>query len=493
MSVGETGVTNVERETALAPVDASGVCSKVAEWGLLSLLVLLPLVFTTDFTVNLFDLPKVTALRVVTVVILAALAIRAVLNGRLNLRRTRLDYPVLIFFGVAIVALFHTVSFPVSLMGEYGREDGFITLANYLVLFYFVVNLLTSRQLVKTALILQALTGFAVSIMALLESFAITPFPFAPGSFFDNRVFASLGNPDFLGTYMVMVIPISLGLMLESYGSKQRAVWGAISVVAVSALFLTYTRGAWIAAVASILVFLLVWRQIWKYKFSVLGIVLAVIVVLVILDLPVVSSWQASLLMNQRAQRENSHLAVQTSTGPVQSNRGQGNSTTSSAPVEQPSATQRAASGLNLESGTVAIRLQIWRSALPLVVENPLIGTGLNSFQSVFTKHASPEYAAGEGKTRFPDRAHNEYLHLAVTTGLLGLGAYLSILAVFGWRLLAWFRSHKGYRSRILLVAILASWTAYLVSNFFLFPVVGTGFQFWFLMGLGIALCGGRE
>ncbi|HOP55922.1 MAG TPA: O-antigen ligase family protein [bacterium] len=63
---------------------------------------------------------------------------------------------------------------------------------------------------------------------------------------FGGRLLASLGNPDFLGEYLVMVIPLS---MIEAIYSKKR-VWKVITFVIFSltflALLLSGTRGSWL-------------------------------------------------------------------------------------------------------------------------------------------------------------------------------------------------------------------------------------------------------
>lgn len=68
----------------------------------------------------------------------------------------------------------------------------------------------------------------------------------------------------------------------------------------------------------------------------------------------------------------------------------------------------------------------IWKPAINLIAEKPILGHGLNSFQSVFPQElrsSMTDPGAGDW--------HNVYLQVAVESGLLGLAAFLWMLASF--------------------------------------------------------------
>jgi O-antigen ligase len=68
-------------------------------------------------------------------------------------------------------------------------------------------------------------------------------------------------------------------------------------------------------------------------------------------------------------------------------------------------------------------RIAIWKDALPLVRNHPLVGTGLGTFGMVF-RHYQTERVGN-----YVDHAHNDYLELASDTGLIG--AALLFLPIF--------------------------------------------------------------
>ncbi|TAN59222.1 hypothetical protein EPN16_07755, partial [bacterium] len=62
-------------------------------------------------------------------------------------------------------------------------------------------------------------------------------------------------------------------------------------------------------------------------------------------------------------------------------------------------------------------RLNLWRQTFEYFLSRPVLGYGLGSFYAL-SSAASSEYAP----------AHNDYLRLALETGIAGLGAYLFLL-----------------------------------------------------------------
>lgn len=84
-------------------------------------------------------------------------------------------------------------------------------------------------------------------------------------------------------------------------------------------------------------------------------------------------------------------------------------------------------------------RLRLLICSLPLVAERPLMGWGLSSFQYVYPKAQADYFATHPDTelaytTRRSHMAHNEYLQVAVESGLIGLGLLLLALGEVFWR-----------------------------------------------------------
>lgn len=74
-------------------------------------------------------------------------------------------------------------------------------------------------------------------------------------------------------------------------------------------------------------------------------------------------------------------------------------------------------------------RILIWRSAWDLFKERPLLGWGANSFNVTGRLKRTAEAVRLSSVMEIPVHAHNDFLHAAATTGVLGLAAYLWLCA----------------------------------------------------------------
>jgi len=77
------------------------------------------------------------------------------------------------------------------------------------------------------------------------------------------------------------------------------------------------------------------------------------------------------------------------------------------------------------------IRYYIWTTSIEIIEKNPLTGVGLSNFQDYFTQLTRgrvnySEYIAPQALT-----AHNLYLHIYLTMGLLGIASFITMLLVF--------------------------------------------------------------
>ncbi len=61
------------------------------------------------------------------------------------------------------------------------------------------------------------------------------------------RVSSTLGNPNMLGQYLVLMIPLGGACLLNARGKKQRVFWLGCCGVLCACMLLTFSRGAWLA------------------------------------------------------------------------------------------------------------------------------------------------------------------------------------------------------------------------------------------------------
>ncbi len=143
----------------------------------------------------------------------------------------------------------------------------------------------------------------------------------------------------------------------------------------------------------------------------------------------------------------------------------------------------RFANLLNLTSGTSFIRVQLWRSALAMFADHPILGVGLDNFLYAYRgKYILPE---AWQEPNLP-HAHNIFLDSLTRLGLLGFVATIAMLASFA--ALAWktVEAVSNRDLRALTIGLIASMVDMLAHG-----LVDTGYwfvdlAFVFMMTLGL-------
>lgn len=142
----------------------------------------------------------------------------------------------------------------------------------------------------------------------------------------------------------------------------------------------------------------------------------------------------------------------------------------------------RAWSVVTDDEGGIAGRVDEWRIAARVILDDPLSGAGPEGYRIAFARAVDDEYEIAHGRTPLPDRAHSSLLDVAATTGLPGLAAYLVLVVLVGRRLLAAAR-HGSSAEAAVAVGVLGYW----VQSLFLFPVAELDLVAWFGAGAVIA------
>jgi O-antigen ligase len=136
--------------------------------------------------------------------------------------------------------------------------------------------------------------------------------------------------------------------------------------------------------------------------------------------------------------------------------------------------------GTGAKDISVTTRLIIWRDTIPMIMGRPLLGYGPDNFAEPFKRYKSDDLRAFFPDDVLVDKAHNEFLQVAATTGLLGLAAYL-------WVFVSYFRN--AYRSGGWpLLALSGGVLAYILQLQTAFTTIATGVTFWAILGVSVAV-----
>ncbi len=436
------------------------ICSKTIEWSLIFIVAAVPLIINPA-AFDLWYRPKIASVQALVLIAGVAWLTRIVSDrSRLHWQWTPLTISILCFAAAAILSTIFSINIGLSFFGDPLRLEGFLSLATYLMLVFLFSENVKTPEMVPRLFIWLLLAATLVSLYALVQYFFYNPTEHYFYKYFPkgNGVGSTIGNPNFLGKYLVLIIPIVLALCLNG-ASRLRLTGMFVSLLlCFAALIATFTRASWLGALVGLAVLLYyAWRNALLNGKGRRLVLIAI------------SFFFIVCLFNNYSPPP----GKRTSTPSPKQTRGE--------------VIQKAVKSLDIDKGKgVATRLYVWDKTVRLILERPWFGYGLETFMLVF-KQFNREYTDIFHDRVIVDRAHNNYLDIAFAMGLPGLVAYLAILLfflVYVWRLFVGLqdRSHK-----LLALGILAGFCGYLINDLFIFSVVSVSPTFWSLMGVVLA------
>jgi tetratricopeptide (TPR) repeat protein len=162
-------------------------------------------------------------------------------------------------------------------------------------------------------------------------------------------------------------------------------------------------------------------------------------------------------------------------------------------PLAQLPGVERLASLAQTASGSGAARLAIWRTAMSLAAARPWLGYGPETLVNVFLRIYPPQLVYYQGRQAIVDRAHNLWLDLGLSMGVVGVTSFVALLTGFAW--LGWrrLRATAETEERLIWVGLFAAVAGHLADMQFGFDTTPTATTFWLVLGLGAAIGQGLE
>lgn len=344
-------------------------------------------------------------------------------------------------------------SWPVAAQGFYKSYDGAL-LALVLGLFVISVQALFDRRDVLPVLAALVLAGgglvAAYSALQLHDRWFGGQWDWldwGEATFREASVWGPFGNPNHLAGFLAVILPIGLVLAIHLRARGARVALGAVGVIAVAALVRTGTRGAWLAVAAGVGVAVLLLAvdlpSAVRRPVRIGGVVAAVVVVL--------------------------GLAVIGSSGDVSELIQFG------------------------PKSTASQRIELWKSALDMAGDRPLLGVGPDGYRAWFPEYQSEGFVAAFGPAQIANGPHNFVLNQLATTGWVGALLLMALLAGAarslrrGWttaRARETIDRASGLEARLAVTALTGGIVAYIVQASFNVQQVGLSVPFWVLLGL---------
>jgi len=442
-------------------------CNRVIYWGGIILVISLPLVFNPKF-LDAFALPKVTILRVIVLIMLSSWILKTLESGEFSWRESSLNLPILVFVLVTFVATIFSTNPYHSFFGQhmYHMEGLWATLI-YAILYFLVITNLDVYKIHKIILVFLIASAITV-VYGLLQHFGIefVNWQVSP----KERIFSSMGNPNFFAGFLVMAIPLSIVLLLrwrrQNRNKLSLKTGLLITLICLQLICLnfTYSRASWIGLFFGLAIIPILWRRELRKMRKIFKSTILVLFLILLFVFSFKAIEMRRLALKNLEPLETHGLISKT--------------------------VKRLVSVIDLSEADAASRISGWKSALEMIKERPLLGMGPDTLSINFRRYAFPEFSRLVGKTLAnPAYAHNEVLQIAATMGIVGLLSYL-------WLLLSYFRTIAKFpdlRQEPIVAGIGASITAVLVNNLFSFHTVTTATLFWLFLGFTTILWAKEE
>lgn len=355
-------------------------------------------------------------------------------------KKFKITYTDIFVYILAIVGIISTISaidVKKSIFGEVIRYEGLLALFYYYLLFLNVKNI-RNENYKKNIIKVLIITSIVTFIYSVLQVYTTSPLIMH----FTNPYMAigTNGNPNFYGSYMVMLtlIPVVLYLI------KGERKYFILSIVFFMGLCLANSSGPFLGfLLAYIFFFLVFFKKIKKKKFILLTIILTLMFFTVDKTVVFVHEYKfnnaISADYNIKKDMSKSLKIIKNTLKTGQSLKDQ-----------------------NLGSG----RLHIWTNTIPAVKKYFLFGCGIDNFALVYPQ---------SGHLIF-DKAHNVYLQMLVTNGIYALIVYCIIcLNIF----LRGFTFKKPIQ-----IALFIAFVGYSIQAFANISVIDVAPIFYIILGL---------
>lgn len=415
---------------------------KGIEWLIYISIVLVPLLFLPQVN-SVFTTPKLYLFRVITLVIILLWGMRCLFDEKLKIRFSKFFWLVIAYAVISIVNTFITVNVYTSLFGTYGRFIGIFTVINLLFWIYIVFSFLNSKEKIKKLMWASVFASFLIVIYGLFQYFDlfvnVIPWTMDPM----DRVFSTIGHSNHTAAYLGMNLMLLLSLIFnQKKGPWKIVLWiGLISLGL--ALVLTASRGGVFAVlIAGVLwfIFIVKKKKLSKktFKYTIAGLILAAILGILL-----------------------------------------------SGPISKLGVVERTTSTITFVlQGNVPDRVSWWYSSLEMIKDKPFLGHGLSSYKDVYNKYRRTDYRVPDDAQDniTPETAHNEYLNIAATQGIIGFliyAAMIVMLFVYAKR----YMKKADDKDRIYVFGLLTAVLVYLIQVSISFGSVTTLFVFFTLVG----------
>lgn len=321
------------------------------------------------------------------------------------------------YFAAILVSSIFSVDFNLSFWGDIERMLGFFHILHFLIFYFIIITVFREWKDWKILFVVSVICATIVSFYGLA-----------------NEHYSTIGNTAYVSGYLIFNIYFALFLFFRAENKILRWIYIALVPIMLLEFYKAYTSGAIVGLAAGIFIFLFLLAVLGKNK-----------------KLKIYSSAAVIILV----------LAV----AAVYANKDAGF-------VKNNNFLSRLTSNVSSQKVTFQTRLISWKAAAKDFKNHPVVGIGYGNYAFIFDKYFDPKFYDYTRAETYFDRAHNNVVDIASTTGAVGLLTYLSIFFAAGYYLIRGFKKDKISLIEFSLISSLI--IAYFVQNLAVFDSLVT-------------------
>lgn len=277
------------------------------------------------------------------------------------------------FITICIINIF-SIDLTKSWWGDWQRMGGLLYFSCWLVFFLGLILFFNQKKHWSKLFRVHQFIMLATVVWAWGQMFSWSIFTDDKA----GRVFALIGNANFLAHYLLL--GFFLSLVLFYYDQRWKIFHSLLALAIVPAILFTGSRSAFIALVICLLVLSFYFIKLWWSENIKKSLSLFFIVILVLF-------------------------------------------------AGYPTLSERFTK-YSFSDTTTETRLLAWQAGFEGWQDKPILGWGKNNFDIPFNKYINLDIYQGAGTRMWFDKAHNQYVDYLVEGGIIGFLAYLIFLAL---------------------------------------------------------------
>ncbi len=356
--------------------------------------------------------------------------------------------PLIFICGLGIT-IFFSSNPAQSFFGSYDRQAGYLSYIFYFLWFLLVaynigtidnrISRLDTRdtleQKIKRLISVAVLSSFFVSLYGILQILGLDFLVWPEDPFLTRRTISTFGQPNFLASWLLMLIPLSVYLVYKNKKNIIKFFYVLVLLSQLACLFFTSSRGGLIAFALSfilLIIYLVFFIKLKKPYKLLAGLGMLALIGIGLLAVNFIVPGRLGTLFD-------------------------------------------------FQSGSMAARVNFYAAASDSIIKKPIFGYGLENSADVFIKYYLPEWGILGDIGASTDKAHNLVLDILLASGFFGLLLFTALYYSF-FRL-----AHKNIQDKKmggLSLALGLGAAAYLFSLLFSFTIIAGEIFFWLFLSL---------